>query len=943
VYRRRVPSVIGGLLERERELETLHEGLARACAGEGMLVLIEGPAGVGKTELEREVRAAAERAGMTALAARGSELEQPFAFGVVRQLLEPVMSSSLWSADVFDGAARPAARLFEQDAGAPAPGDVGFEALHSLYWLVVNIADGGPLLVLVDDCQWADRDSLRFLVYLAQRIEGLSVAMVLAGRVPDSAETESAALWSQLASRPSAVALYPRPLTAAAVVALAQESLGPDAHEEFCRACHTATGGNPLFVRELLRGLAAAGVVPSASASSEVQSVGPAAVRRFVLHRLAALGPAATELAQVVAVLGDDSELRLSARVADLSEATARDVADDLVRADIFARGERLGFVHPIVRAALYEELAPGERHARHAAVAQALAHAGASPERISAHLMLTTATGDRDRVQILRSAAVEAAHRGAPSAAAARLRRALAESPPEHERATILADLGRYELAAMQFDAAERHLRDCLSSGGELTTRADAASTLGRCAIVSGGHSAEMAVDALASLAEEMRPLDRERSLELGSELLMVATAVLRLRDRVVKQLPEFREQARGHPGFEALARILGAGEELVAGGSAAVAVEEVLGALAAGLPPGAQTNAAFLALLLLVWGEQYDVALRALDAALDRARREGSATRQGIIHGQRAAIALAQGSLHDAQVEAETGLLLVEKPHFAVLQLVAVAIVVHIERGALADALELARTGEALGIADDRNYVPEFLIARGRLQTAQGHVREGVADLLRCGESRESRGVLWPNDWKAYAAAGLASLDEHQTASRLAREQLDMARRVGASGALGLSLRAAALAAQGEERLALLTEAVSVLEPSAARLELAHALVELGCELSRAGQRREGRDVQRRAIKLADECGAVALAERARAELHSGPGRRPRAELTGRNALTAAEWRVCRQAASGRTNREIAQALFVTEKTIERHLSNVYQKLAIHSRFQLSAAIAE
>ena len=799
------------------------------------------------------------------------------------------------------------------------------------------------LLVLVDDCQWVDRDSLRFLVYLAQRIEGLSVAMVLAGRVPDSAETEAASLWSQLASRPSAVALYPRPLTASAVVGLAQERLGPDADEQFCRACHTATGGNPLFVRELLRALDAAGVLPSAAAASEVQSVGPAAVRRFVLHRLAALGPAATELAHGVAVLGDDSELQLAARLADLTEAAAREVADDLVRADIFARGERLGFVHPIVRAALYEELAPGERQARHAAAAQALAQAGASPERISVHLMLTTTTGDRHRVQILRSAAIEAAHRGAPRAAAARLRRALAESPEERERAAILADLGRYEVAAMQFDAAEQHLHACLSSGGELTTRADAASTLGRCAIVSGGHSAETAVDALASLAAEIRPLDRERSLALGSELLMVATAVLRLRGRVAEQLQQFREQASGHPGFEAIARILGAGERLVQGGSAAVAVEEVPAALAAGLPPGAQTNAAFLALLLLTWGEQYDVAVRALDAALERARREGNATRQGVIHGQRAAIALAQGSLHDAQVEAETGMLLVEEPHFTVLQLVAVAIIVQIERGALADALELARTGEALRIADDRAYVPEFLIARGRLRIAHGHVREGVADLLWCGELRESRGVLWPNDWKAYAAAALAFLGERQTAAKLAREQLDVARRVGAPGALGLSLRAAALATQGDERRALLEEAASVLEPSRARLELAHALVELGSELSRTGQRREGRDVQRRAIKLADECGAVVLGERARAELQAGPGQRARAELTGRNALTPAEWRVCSQAAAGRTNREVAQTLFVTEKTVERHLSSAYQKLGIRSRFQLSAMIGD
>jgi DNA-binding NarL/FixJ family response regulator len=157
-----------------------------------------------------------------------------------------------------------------------------------------------------------------------------------------------------------------------------------------------------------------------------------------------------------------------------------------------------------------------------------------------------------------------------------------------------------------------------------------------------------------------------------------------------------------------------------------------------------------------------------------------------------------------------------------------------------------------------------------------------------------------------------------------------------------LGRSLRSAGQAIGGSEGLELLEEAVSLLERSSARLELAHALADLGAELGRSGRRREGRDAQRRAIELADECGAIALAERARAELHSGPGRRPRAELTGPGALTAAEWRVCRQVAEGHTNREVAQALFVTEKTVERHLSSAYQKLGIRSRFQLPEAIA-
>ncbi len=306
---------------------------------------------------------------------------------------------------------------------------------------------------------------------------------------------------------------------------------------------------------------------------------------------------------------------------------------------------------------------------------------------------------------------------------------------------------------------------------------------------------------------------------------------------------------------------------------------------ALATGLPRSAQSNAALLALLTLRLGERYELADRLLDVALERAHREGHATRQGILHAQRAAIALAQGSLHDAQVEAETGLLLVEKSHFITLLLVAVTITVHIERGALDAAADLAQTGEALGIAN-RAHVSDFLIARGRLRIAQGRLEEGVADLLWCGQRREARGLWWPSGWRAYAAPAVAALGDKQLAGRLAREQLAVARRVGAPGALGLSLRAAALAIGGTEGLALLREAVAVLDGSPSRLELAHALADLGAELSRSGMRTEGRDAQRRAIMLAGQCGAVALAESAMAGLHAGPGRRgpARADRAGR-----------------------------------------------------------
>ena len=361
------------------------------------------------------------------------------------------------------------------------------------------------------------------------------------------------------------------------------------------------------------------------------------------------------------------------------------------------------------------------------------------------------------------------------------------------------------------------------------------------------------------------------------------------------------------------------------------------------AGLPRSAETTAVFLALLTLRLAERYELPARLLDVALERARREGHATRQGLIHGQRAAIALAQGSLHDAQVEAETGLLLVEEPHFAMLQLLAVAIAVHVERGALEVAAELAERVESPAPPRIAPTVPSSWSPVG----ACGSPRAGSAKASRicCGAA---------SGWKSWACCGRATggRTPPRRSPRWGRSSGPCSSpasswrwpaRSGCQGRWACRCAPRRAVIGGDEGLALLHEAVAVLEHSSARLELAHALADLGAELSRAGRRTEGRDAQRRAIKLAGQCGAIALAESAMAGLHAGPGRRARAELTGPGALTAAEWRVCRQAAEGHTNRELAQALFVTEKTVERHLSSAYQKLGIRSRFQLAAAIGE
>src|SRR5919198_1810276 len=321
------------LLEREHEVEALESAVAAAARGAGQIVLVEGAPGIGKTSLLAYARAAARRSGLLVLDGRGAELEREFAFGVVRQLLEPAMFSLEKDerAGLFAGAAGMAARLFDPSPDDATGVDAGFATFHGLYWLVVNLADRMPVLVCVDDAHWADPQTLRFLDYLAHRIEGLAVSMVLAGRPPGAKEVGG--VWAEVVAQPAAIALHPQPLSEKGVRSLVHNRLGSDSADEFCAACHLATKGNPLFLRELLATLPATGVAPSADATGLVETVGPPAVSRFVLHRLAALGTKATELARAVAVLGDDSDVRLAGRVAGLAEDEERRVADQVVRA----------------------------------------------------------------------------------------------------------------------------------------------------------------------------------------------------------------------------------------------------------------------------------------------------------------------------------------------------------------------------------------------------------------------------------------------------------------------------------------------------------------------------------------------------------------------------------------------------------------------------------
>ena len=476
----------GLLLERDRELERIGGCLGRARQGHGGALVVEGPAGIGKTVLLAAGRDAAEGKGFRVLRARGAELEREFAFGVVRQLVEPVVAgaSEQERAGLLDGPPGVAARLLRlpglsggMGAAAPDAPDPSFAVLHGLYWLCANLAADRPLALVVDDAHWADGASLRFLAFLLPRLEELHVAVLLGARPAEAGDSRG--LLAALTLDPATEVVTVRPLTANGVATLVTAGLGVEAEPEFAAACWQATGGTPFLVRTLVEALREEGVAPVAASAAKVHNVATATLDRWAMLRLVRLGPDAAGLARAVAVL-ERAELDQAARLAGLAVPDAARAADLLVRAGVLDEAS-LCFAHALLRGAVYREMSGAERAWAHGRAARLLAEAHASAARVAEHLFVTAPGGDGWTVEQLRAAAREAASRGAPESAVAYLRRALTEPPSPEAEGAILLELGLVEFSAGQ-PGWHDHLEAAVESADDDMARITAAPAVRQC-----------------------------------------------------------------------------------------------------------------------------------------------------------------------------------------------------------------------------------------------------------------------------------------------------------------------------------------------------------------------------------------------------------------------------------------------------------------------------
>jgi DNA-binding CsgD family transcriptional regulator/tetratricopeptide (TPR) repeat protein len=926
-----------GLLERTDELDALGALVAGAADGGSGIGVVLGPPGAGKTSLLNAARADAQGRGVRVLSARGSPHEREYPFAVVRQLLGPVVLRAGVDerAQMFSGAARHAQRLFEptsDDLGAAASGgDPAYGTLHGLFWLLAGIAQLEPLLVMIDDAHWCDTASGGFLAFLTRRLEGLAVTLLLAERSGDGAAEE----WlTEVGDDPRARLITPRPLSPKAVGAIAAVRLTGDIDDALAQACWRATGGNPFYVSAALDELAREDVAGQARLR-RLEGLGPETVLRSVLVRLARLPAGAVALAHSVAVLGDGAAPAGAAALAELPLGEAENAADRLTGLGIFAAGGLgLSFAHPIVRNALYRDLTAGARGQLHARAAEMLMGAGASAAPVAVQL-LRSPQGQEGALGVLVSAAGSALAQGAPQVAARYLRRALEEPLEEERRAALLLDLGRAEVRAGDVNAIE-HLAGGLRGTHDPERRVDAALALAH-SLAASERAAE-SVALLSELGDDLGAGHPELAGRVFSELVSLGDLVAR---------PLVPARARRLATSHDPAGLTHRAVELTASARSAAEAARLAQQALAGGELLARGDAVFaFACSMLIYAEAFSPAQHFLDQALAGAVASSFAPGFVGASGQRALLNTRRGMLVEAEADARAALEVARLHDWQLWQTHTLTMMVEalLARGQAAQAA--AELERALGRREPAAGTQGALLleARGRLRLELGDTQAAVNDLLEAGRRLEAWGLHNPSvsAWRSNAATGLAALGLTARAVQLVEDELTLARSWGSPRALGVALRAQALAYNDERTIPLLRDACSTLAGSQAPVEHAHALTELGAALRRTNQRAEAREHLRAALDTAHATGALSLAQQAHTEL-TAAGARPRTPLrTGVDALTPSERRIAKMAAGGQSNMTIAQKLFVTIKTVEMHLTSTYRKLDISSRAQLAQAIS-
>jgi DNA-binding NarL/FixJ family response regulator len=874
-------------------------------------VLLEGPSGIGKSALIAAIQTLAIEGGMQVLRASGRRQETALHWGVMMQLLE----------SGFRGARTPPDLR-------PHP---AFDEFDGLLRIFRQLAAAAPVAILIDDGDLADEASLRSLLYVTERMEQLPIAVVLAFGSFGKPE-----LLREVGRHQRASHCRLRPLTAGGTKrALAKRwPLIPD---DAAPNIHRLTGGNPFLVDVVAADIAARGELRAEVSPSDAAST---RIAEWVMARASAADPRSPALLRAVAVLGNDCEVRHAAALADADPEAALDVLDRLTKVEILSPDATMRFAHPVVADAIANAQPSGERGKMHRRAAELLADDDVPAEVAAEHLLAATRTASGWVVETLSTAAVSALERGAPHDAVRYLRRALEEPPPRERRAALALELGRAEALAGEPQAGAR-LSDAVREADYGVNEPDTALAAGNTLVALGraedagaafgrglAHAAEASPDVVGRLSAGLATVTWLENLWGDDERpwAPLPASAETPGDRALLALHAIQAALRGDPRVEVR--------------------ELALRALADGALLADETSdglSYYLAVLALTHAEDLKAATDALGSAVDDAQARGSVLGFAAASMVRARTLFIAGSLPEAATAARHAMAAGREGWRISLGGARVVLAnICIEQADLEGAARHLAVAEATMSNSDPLQLA-LLAARGRVQLYSGDAIAARTSLLASGEVAERAGIKNPSvaPWRADAGLATHIIGDWEEGERMIEDELAAARAFGAPGPIGRALRALASIQPPYAAREILREAVETLEESDAAFERAAALIDFGGALRRSSRRREALQALREGLDQAERCGASALVERAKREMHAAGGRPRRTAIHGAGALTRRERQVASLAADGLSNREIAEALVVTVKTVEWHLRHVFEKLEVASRADLGGKL--
>ncbi|MFB6671345.1 AAA family ATPase [Streptomyces sp. NPDC056390] len=877
------------LWERDKEIAVVERALGELCgdaASSGSLVVFRGEAGIGKTALLEEVRrVAAGRA--VVWSARGGETVTSVPFNVVRQLLQPaLLALSQEEAREYFGdwyeIAGPALGIAEPGGRQADPQGVrdglvaAVSRLARLHW---------PLVLLVDDAQWADEETLHWLAAFAERLDDLPVLVVVAHRDGEATAASTGHLEAVGAAARPRTTLYA--LTPDATAGLTRATLGEHADAPFCREVWAVTGGNPYETVELLAKVQDSDLEPAEGSAGELRALNRSARGRGLIDRLEGLGTDATRLAWAAAILGTRIAPDLAARLAGMTPGEAGRCAERLRGARILTDATYedgavgLEFVHPLIASAVYRSIPAATRTAMHGQAAWAVTASGHGAAAASRHLLQVHPDDDPELVEQLRTAAGEHLAVGAPEAARRCLERALQEPPLPDVRSELLYELGCATLLTSPA-VTIGHLRQALDikPGLDGDARVDAVCRLSQALV----HNNQLE-EALREIDSEAARLDPGPSrLRLQAMRYMWEGIHAGEEDSPgrSRSLASLAGSLTGRDNPERVLLVLRAFDAMTRGENAEVVVELCDRSLVnERLAPGlGWTDPEWGFELLAMLGSAYlfsDRLDRAESLFTEAVRAYETAGWSGghlaLAHAFVGYVHRRRGRLTDAEAVLRESLRLADR--------VGRGLPMHWDAACmLIDTLVArGRIGEAMEIADRYSFgppypstivLPDAHSVRGRLLIAAGRTEEGVNELEAAAKAATARGghntIMAP--WACDLARALAT-DDPRRARQLAADARLQAERFGTDTAIGEALRCEAALETGQRSLTLYAKSVTYLEASPCAYEHAVARVEYGIAARSVAELTRG-------LTLAKSCGADGLAARAREVLDTGRGLR-------------------------------------------------------------------